>query len=262
VASLAGCGGDEAPESTDQRYLAWKTASFNNVKIFYPAYHIHADKMSEFARLYARQIAVDCRLLQIPVPAETLVVYHYTGFGQGREMTGREYPFAEDSVIHFWTPSHRGTTIMQYLLPKWINKEPSYRFLKHGLISLMDASGQSYHRITWDMVQDSTFIPLVELATDSTVDSNLERRQSAEGASFCDYILVKYGVKGLAYLYRAESPIELAAPGILGLSVDSLQSEWLRLVEQVVAGRLPKLTADSADGSPNHWPPDSAGSHD
>lgn len=236
---IVGCSSEES-KTEDRRYFGWQEAKYANVKLIYPAYHVYADKMQEYARLYSRQIEVNCRLLQMTIPAETLVVYHYTGFGQGRELTGREYPFAEDSVIHFWTPSYWGTTIMHYLLPKWIDKEPRYSFLKHGLYLILDASGKNYHQLTWRMVQDSSFIPLMQLSEDTTVNSNLELKQSAEAASFVDFMLCTVGAKGLAFLYRGESSFDLTTQGLLKVSVDSLQTMWLIFAEQAAQGKLPQ----------------------
>jgi len=237
--TITGCGGDSDDTGVPDIYQDWDMATHGNVKVFYPSYHVLANQMTESARLYGRQVATSCRVLQIPIPAETLVVYHYTGFGQGREMTGREYPFAEDSVIHFWTPSHRGTTVMHYLLPKWIDKEPTYEFLKHGLYVLLDASGKNYHSLTMNRVNDGSFIPLVELAADTTVDSNLELHQSAEAASFVDFMLFSYGVRGLAFLYRAESDFAITVEGLMGLKADSLQAEWLDFADKAARGELP-----------------------
>ncbi len=251
VLVFAGCSGsNNAGEGVENnKYDGWKTASYENVKVIYPPGHLHADKMQEYARLYRRQVEMDCQVLTLPIPAETLVVYHYTGFGQGREMTGHEYPYAEDTVIHFWLPSYRGTTVMQYVLQHWINKEPQYKFLKHGLLAMLDASGQNYHQMTWDLYQKGELESLAELAVDSTVDSNLERKQTAEGASFVDFMLVQYGPKGLGLLYRAESPIEIVVPGVLEIELDSLQTNWLNFVKKVVSGQYQLPSSDSTDGN-------------
>jgi hypothetical protein len=223
----------------DPRYDNWESTTFRNIRIRYPADHIHADGMAELIRGYPGAIIRDCRLLEIPVPTETLTVLYHTGVGQGEEWTGTLYPFVVDSTIYFWLPSFLGPTIAHYLLPKWIAKEPRYQFLKHGLISLLDESRQNYHEFTASFLDTAGFMPLVELAVDTTVDSNKERLQSAEGASFVDFVLYTYGQPLLRELYYAQQPIELMVPSLIGISVDSLQAEWLNYVEIVNRGEIP-----------------------
>jgi len=83
------------------------------------------------------------------------------------------------------------------------------------------------------------FIPLLELAVDTIVNSDLERYQSGEAASFVDFLLYSYGMPVLRMLYLADSPIELVVPGQLMITVDSLQTEWLTYINQVLRGEIP-----------------------
>ena len=223
----------------DPRYNNWETTTFANIRIKYPAGHLHADGMADLARGYPGAIIRDCRMLEIPVPTETLTVIYYTGLGQGEEWTGHDYPFVVDSTIYFWLPSFLGPTIAHYLLPKWVDSEPRYQFLRHGLISLLDESRQNYHEFTGSYLDTAGFMPLVELAVDTTIDSNRERLQSGMAASFVDFILYTYGQPLLKALYKADEPIEFAVPELLDISVDSLQAEWLNLVKIVSSGGMP-----------------------
>jgi hypothetical protein len=168
----------------------------------------------------------------MPVPSETLEVFYYTGFGQGREMTGQEYPFATDTAIHFWLPSFPGVTLMQWLVLKWVPVDTRHQFLKHGLITLLDYSGWNYHFSTMIFVENDTFVTLADLAVDSATNSNTERFQSAEAASFVDFIATDFGVQHLEALYRDSTGFNDAVARIFGMPVDSLQRRWFDFARQ------------------------------
>jgi hypothetical protein len=216
------------------KYKDWMTYSYENVKIIYPPSHPLANNLETMAKGYTKATRQICRFLKINEPSDTLVIYFYTGFGQGREMTGREYPFADGSAIHFWLPSFYGPTLMQYLIPQWQDAEPKYPFLKHGLIALFDYSGQNYYQSTQGYRDENNFISLPELAVDTTVNSNTERHQSAEAATFVDFIVYHFGIEDLNRLYTAKAPFEEAVPEIFKMPVDSLEGLWLDFVKQQV----------------------------
>lgn len=226
--------GKKEQQPIDSKYKDWKIYTYQNVKIFYPAGHPLVDNLGDMAAGYVTALERNCQFLEIDVAHDTLIVYFYTGFGQGREMTGREYPFGDSAAIHFWLPSFYGPTLMEYLLPKWHHVEPRYRFLKHGLIALLDYSGQDYHQFTLRYLEEGKFIPLNELAVDTTVNSNLERHQTAEAASFVDFFTYYYGIQGLDLLYLAKAPFETAVEGIFVMPVDSLEGLWLDFAKERV----------------------------
>ena len=233
---ISGCskGKERDRYLLDEKYRDWKIYTYQNVKIIYPPGHVLEGKFQDVAKNYVAALKRDCRFFEIDVPKDTLVIYYYTGYGQGREMTGRQYPFADSVAIHFWLPSFPGPTLMQWLLPKWQHVQPKYPFLKHGLIALMDYSGQDYHRSTQRYLEEEKFISLRELAVDTTVNSDVERHQSAEAASFVDFLAYYFGVQGLDILYRAQVPFETAVEGVFMMPVDSLESLWLDFVKKHV----------------------------
>jgi hypothetical protein len=239
VLSCFGCSEQSEPGEKEQQSVAckyedWKTYTYQNIKIFYPAGHPLEDNLGDMAAGYVTALERNCRFLKIDGTKDTLAVYFYTGFGQGREMTGREYPFADSEAVHFWIPSFYGPTLMQYLLPKWHDMEPRYRFLKHGVIALFDYSGQDYHQFTLRYLEEGKFIPLNELAVDTTVNSNTERHQTAEAASFISFLTYYYGIQGLDLLYLARAPFETAVEGIFEMPVDSLEGLWLDFAKEQV----------------------------
>ena len=261
IVMIAGCGAEKQEEQTlrYQTPTGWLTYTYENIKILYPPGHLHAASMHDFAVWYNWALRQDCQFLQIRIPVDTLVVFYYTGHGQGNEMTGRYYPWADSNVIHFWLPSHKGPTLMQFLLPYWLDKEPQYQFLKHGMISLLDYSRNNYHELTWNYYQHDSLIPLVELARDTAIDSNKERYQSALSASFVDFLVIHYTMEGLRLMYRAETDWDMASQGILHAPSDTLQARWMTFVEQVVKGEWPPQQPDGAAGGQLPFDPESEG---
>ena len=216
----------------DPKYEGWEFFTYENIKIFHQPDHLQEDNFSEVAQMYLRSIDKITEVLKMPAYTDTLIVVYYTGFGQGREMTGREYPFAEGGIIHFWLPSFLGPTLMQYVLPRWTPVEPKYPFLKHGLISLFDFSGQNYHNSTHVLIERGKFIPLKKLAVDTAIDSDTERYQSAEAASFIAYILAHHGLTMLREMYHSRLPFDELVRDYFNMPVDSLEQRWLDYVAQ------------------------------
>lgn len=214
-------------EKRSPRYEGWTTFRQENIVIHHPPQHPMVSDLSNMARGYVTALRRVSTLLGMPPFADTLIVYYYTGFGQGREMTGREYPFGDSTAVHFWLPSFPGTSLMQYLLPRWSAVSTRHRFLYHGLIALNDFSGQDYHAATMQLIDSGGFIPLAALAVDTATDSNTERLQTAESASFVAYLIGQHGVTALRQLYESSRPFEEAAPDFLGSNIETLQAEWL-----------------------------------
>ncbi|MBU8934980.1 MAG: hypothetical protein KOO62_13420 [candidate division Zixibacteria bacterium] len=231
VVLLWGCSGEEQESSSKLKtpYDDWKTYSYQNIEIRYPVGHLQEGTFEDISRVYQTMIKRACGLLHINVPGDTLRIIYHTGFGQGRELTGHEYPYATGDTIFFWLPSFYGPTLMQYLIPRWHPEEPRHIFLKHGLIALLDFSGQNYHTSTARHIHTDRFIPLAELAVTINVNSDTERYESAMSASFVDYIIYTYGIKTFDSLYLSQRSFEDEVRNMLDLSLDSLQEQWLEM---------------------------------
>ncbi|MBD3403676.1 hypothetical protein GF420_12330 [candidate division GN15 bacterium] len=236
ILAFAGCGGDDDAESTaekepsiydDPKYADWLFHECGLVKFYYPPGHPQSDQFDQRCDMYNRSINDICEILNMQRPWDTLVVFTYTGFGQGRELTGREYPFTTDSIIHFWLPSYIGPTLTDWLLPKWISVEPKYPMWRHGLRSLFDFSGQNYHRVVFHLKNDDRYVPLSKLPGDTAIDSNVERNQSAEAASLAAFILAQYGPNKLRNVYRSRLEFGQMVLREFGMTVDSLEQAWL-----------------------------------
>jgi hypothetical protein len=239
VAVFSGCqkeGSDskKGAAKADPRYADWKSCTYQNIKIMYPPGHPQESTMTTMAAGYIGAMAKVNQVLGVPPLTDTLLIYYYTGFGQGRGMTGQEYPYADSTSIHFWLPSFYGPTMMQYLLPRWAPDPPRHKFLKHGLISLFDFSGQNYHASTIGYKNAGELISLANLAVDSATNSNEERYESAEAASLCACILADYGPMALRELYLSNMSFDSSVSQVLGLSLDTLQMRWLNFVKENV----------------------------
>ena len=97
---------------------------------------------------------------------------------------------------------------------------------------MLDNSGQNYHVVTDGYLQNKSFIPLDSLAKDTTTNSDTERLQSGEAASFVDFIVYTYGIDQLDQLWLSKTSFDSSVVSLFNMSVDSLQTQWLGLVKE------------------------------
>jgi hypothetical protein len=212
----------------DPAYKGWQVVSYKNVRIYFAPGHPQTARMEATAQKYEMAIRSMSQILKLPAPTDTLKVVYYTGLGQAREMTGQTFPFADSlGVLRFWLPFAPGVPAAQLYIRKWDPISPKHQFLWHGLVSLLDFQGEDYHATTIEYSHDTVWVPLARLAVDTTINSNNERYQSAEAASFCAYVLGNYGLDRLTGLYDSQLPFDQTVQEVLGISVDSAQVEWL-----------------------------------
>ncbi|MGH8014890.1 MAG: hypothetical protein ACREBV_01720, partial [Candidatus Zixiibacteriota bacterium] len=177
-------------------FKGWVRERFQNIVIIHPPEHPHLDKFGDFARIFSTLTRQTCTFFKIN-PPDSIVIYFYTGVGHGMTVTQRDTPFSDGHVIHFWFPSFYGPPIVKHLLPNWYKGETKHKFLRDGFIALLDASGANYHQATLRFIDSSKFIPLRELAVDSAINVDRERYQSAEAASFVDFVVYAYDIERL-----------------------------------------------------------------
>ncbi len=228
---IAGCKKPTDPDLWllgNPNYKGWLVESYKNVRVYYSPGHPQAATMLETAKKNEMAWRSISQTLEMPPPTDTFRLVYYTGVGQGEQLTGHFYAYADSlGVGRFWLPCAPGIPVAQALIRRWSPTFPVHKFLWHGLVSLFDFRGRNYHEATIDFTRDSLFIPLAKLAVDTSVDSDVERHQSAEAASFCAYIIGVYGVARLKLLYDSRLPFDLALQKITGKSVDEVQKEWL-----------------------------------
>jgi hypothetical protein len=243
---IAGCEQKKESIYSNAWYEGWQLHACDTVPvmIFYPPSHPHADAINLRCSQYQTSVSQVCRLLDMTPPTDTLVVFYYTGYGQGRQMTQRMYPFLQDSIIHFWHPSYLGPTLMDWLLPHWVAEKPPHAFFWHGLRSLFDFSGQNYHWVTYERYYSDDFLGLEGLMSDTAIDSNKERFQSAEAASFCAYALARAGAAGLKRLYRSSMPADSMLRLEFNMSVDSVEREWIGFAATYVSDSVKQAVSE------------------
>ncbi len=222
-----GSGGD----SVQSPYTDWPYQNYGTIKFFYPTTHPQSGSFKDFAFKMSDIIQEVSTLLDIPFPEDTMYFVFFTGYGQGRELTSHQYPYSSGDTVYFWLPSFIGPPLMEWLLPKWETRPSRHEFLRHGIITLLDYSSQNYHKTTLDMIKNDKFIPLAELAVDTNINYLEEREQSAEAASFVDFLLVAGNINIFRRLYDLDLPFEKAVDRIWHVPVDSLQAAWLKLAE-------------------------------
>jgi hypothetical protein len=227
------------------KYAAWDTIASGNVKIIYPSGHPLAESFQTTAEGYPHAIGRICDFLTMLPPRETLVVYYYTGLFHGRAVTGKEWTFATDSAIHFWLPGYLGPSLVEYVAERWVPTGTRHRFLKEGLMTLFDFSGQNYYQFMDNFFKTDSLIPLSQLAVDTATNVYTERWQSAEAATFVDFVVYTWDSEGLRVLWQNQDPFEKAVPKLFNITVDEMQEMWLEFVRKTNAGTL---DADTASG--------------
>ncbi len=236
IVIVYGCGEQEPanPKATGI-YSGWKIYQLENFTILYDSGHPNEDKFPATARNYLNVLEQVTTKLEMGKYTDTLLLVYYTGYGQGKSMTGHEFPYATDTAIHFWIPSFPGPTLMQHLLPRWVPGTPRHQFLYHGLQALFDFSGQPYHLLTAKIVNRGRFIKLSDLVVDTVIDANFERYQTAEAASFCAFILGEGGPSALKKMYGSRKDFSSTVQAIFGVSVDSLETYWMQFIRMNVS---------------------------
>jgi hypothetical protein len=236
--ALAGTAAPASNRAALDKYAAWDTIAASGVKIIYPSGHPLAESFQTTAEGYPHAIRQICDFLEMTPPRETLVVYYYTGVFHGRAVTGKDWTFAQDSTIHFWLPGYLGPSLVDYVLGRWQAPPPRNKFLKEGLMTLFDFSGQNYFMFMENFIKSDSLIPLIRLAGDTAVDVYTERWQSAEAATFVDFIVYNWGAEGLKALWRSRDPFDKAIPVMFKMSIDEMQDMWLEFVRKTNAGTL------------------------
>lgn len=264
VLLIVGCSNEEGPgsqavdttlvDSTAERvarttplwqeaaYRDWTSVTSGSVVLYFPEYHQHAAEMPGFAQGYAGAVATVTERLGVVVPVDTVRVYHYTGPGQAEAITGQSMPFGDSTGVHYWTGYSRGVSLMQYLLPKAYGLKSSLPIMYHGLVALFDFAGENYHQTTLEYANDTFFIPLTRLANDTLMNSASERYQSAEAASFVGFLLGEYGPAAVRTAYVSNLPFDSTIASVCGISIDSLQSEWLAYAREAAPDTASRAT--------------------
>lgn len=219
-------------------YADWLTYTYHNYKLRYADGHPHQDEMHTVITSMERVTPQTCNLLDIPVPTDTITIYFYTGFGQGREITGHEWPYIVGDTFHLWRPSYPQVPMVEYLLRKWQNYVPKFKFVQIGMMVLLDYSGVDYHEATLNLLDGGVLISLADLAVDTAINPYGERWQSVEAASFMAYLLDYYGTDGLLGLYRATGTFEKTTMGLFSKTPATLQEEWLHYADSLYEAKL------------------------
>ena len=197
---------------------------------------MHQEKFEDFAKIFSSLARQTCVFLKIE-PIDSIVIYFYTGVGHGMSVTQKDTPFSDGNVIHFWFPSFYGPPIVKHLLPRWNDVEPKHKFLKDGIIALLDGSSRSYHEYTLNFLDSGSYIPLRRLSVDTTVNVDEERYQSAEAASFVDYVVYAYGIEQLKDLYSSHGSFSAEVERVFMMPLPKLEERWILFVKTFAGGK-------------------------
>ena len=255
LAFLSGCGNKDksSPDKTalsdttsithiyanQEPFKGWERYRYQNIVFIHPPNHLHQEKFEDFAKIFSTLARQTCVFLR-KEPADSIVIYFYSGVGYGMSVTQKDTPFSDGNVIHFWFPSFFGPPIVKHLLPKWYDGEPKHKFLKDGIIALLDGSSQNYHEYTLKFIDSGTFIPLLRLSDDTTVNVDAERYQSAEAASFVDFVVYAYGIKQLKDLYSSNGSFAIEVERVFKMPLPQLEERWILFVKTFAGKKTPE----------------------
>lgn len=217
--------------SVDSTYQNWKSVSYNNLKLKYPADHEESGMMYDYAKKFDFLLKNDCAFLNLPLPIDTLTFFMFNTVAEGRATTGEMFPFYRGDSIYYWPPYTYGTALAEYLINKWAKTKTRFPFLTQGLMRLFDASGRNFHLMTLDYIDSNMFKSLDELAVDTTINANIEKYRSVLAASFVDFVNYKYDQAHFALLYHSPANFDSSVVGIFRITTDSLQKEWINTIK-------------------------------
>lgn len=215
----------------DPKFAGWQRTEFENVVVYFPPGHLHQADMSQTAKNYRNAITKISGTAQLPVPTDTIRVFYFTGPGQGFELTQRPFPYGDSIAVYYWPNYSHGVSLMQRLFYSYFGGWSTQQIMHHGLIALFDFSGENHHETTLEFMRDTFFIPLSRLASDTAMNSDYERYQSGEAGSLVAYILASRGSTGIEAMYRSTLPFDQAVQQVMGITLDSLQKEWIGFIE-------------------------------
>ena len=219
----------------DTTYNSWISVQYKNITLLYPPLHPLESGMSDFAQVFKTVLRRNAQFFQMDEPTDSLLILFYTGFGQGQELANSEFPTTRGDTIFYWPGNRGGVPAAMYMLNKWTTiKESKSQFLFHGIMRLLDATGRDYHTMSFHFIDSGKFIDLKDLVTDSRTDYKWEAYQSTEAASFVDYFVFKYGINNFKLLYESQLPFDSTTKVICNMDLKALQSDWLKIVGDVV----------------------------
>ena len=215
-------------------YDSWETARYENIKIIYPADHMFADKMSEYALLYKTVLRRNSQFFKLSEPTNEIVMFYYTGFGQGQDLGNSEFPTVRGDTIYYWSGNRFGITAAMHALNRWTKIKSKHDLLNHGLMRLLDASGRNYHEMTLAFIDSSNFKSLDSLVVDERINFLSEAKQTAEVASFIDYFVFRYGIDNFRLLYESQIRFDSTIQIICKKDLDALEKDWILVVGQAM----------------------------
>ena len=218
-------------------YDSWENVYYDNIKLIYPDYHPLKNKMQEFAQVFKTIIRRNSEIFRLPEPTDSIVIFYYTGFGQGQELSNSEFPTVRGDTIYYWTGIKLGIPVAKLVLNRWTKVKSQFEFLNQGILRLMDASGRDYHSMTLDFIDSSKFLTFDSLLADEHINVYAEAYQTAEAASFIDYFIFKYGIDNFKLLYESKVSFNDAVQTICNMNSKALENDWISVIRQAVRNR-------------------------
>ncbi len=225
-------------DEVTEGYQNWLNYTYENVVIRYPEDLAFKDQLYPIITGFIKYRKQVCDLFQINYPTDTVTIYYHNGFKQLEELTGSMYPTVDSNNIYYSMPYNLGAPMMDYLLTLWHPEGTRHKFLKEGIMTMFDFSGQDYHGMTLNYRDDDKLVSLTYLSEDTTINVYAEKYFSAEAASFIAFVIDTYGMVGLEKLYVSKQPFDKAVFGLFKIKSPQLQERWLKFAEEMYYRQL------------------------
>jgi hypothetical protein len=85
------------------------------------------------------------------------------------------------------------------------------------------------------LIDSSKFISLKDLSKDTLINVDRERYQSAEAASFVDFVAYAYDIAKLKELYVSNGEFPSDVHEVFGITVTEMESRWMNFLKTFAA---------------------------
>jgi hypothetical protein len=241
---LIGCGGgDEKIDSST--YKDWKTYSYGKFTFHYPPGSVWTNKLDGFAQGYNRFVDEICKVLEMPVPEETIDFYIYDSDEHAEELTGRKTPFMTENAIHWSVSTPYAYQLTKFLLHKKGVEPSDFTVLNEGIAYLLDFSSINYHDKTIRIFNSDSLVTLEALGENDVFDTLSMKFKRPESASLCGFITYNYGIQRFLMLWESSVGWQRSIETIFQLPLDEFQTKWIAFASSQADDPEGTIEADS-----------------
>lgn len=218
---LSGCGSETIDTSVIKKN--WQEYTTEHFRFYFPDDSPRARRMPFFSAECEEIFGHVIGVLGVQ-PEQAIDFFLFTTEAQGDSLIGRSCGFFAEGQIFLCIGQHPGGSIALagcYLIDP---QAASFDLLKTGMYELYSRVAVNIHAETFAFERKNRFIPLVEL-TDNTLLHDRVVYQT-EAASFCAFLLTRYGADRFRALWRAERGLAESIEQVYQLKPEVFEKQW------------------------------------